>query len=187
MEKIDKANLRVFYFAKGQILAQPLHIKIFDRQNTTKQQQLPFQAERICMYTTATVTVRCLYRLSRLPGIRTEGRWPADKTAFSSPQLITQSKPYRSRNFSTKNMEIDDQDLKPHSLKFDILTPLDPSTPNARLGKLSVTGRKDVETPNFFAVSSRGVVPHLTPDVILAHTQTGGIHMALEDCEPLYT
>ncbi|KAG9229785.1 putative Queuine tRNA-ribosyltransferase-like protein [Amylocarpus encephaloides] len=78
-------------------------------------------------------------------------------------------------------MEIDGQELKSHSFKFDVLTALGPSTPAARLGKLSLTGRKDINTPNFFAVSSRGVVPHLTPDVISAHAQTGGIHMALED------
>jgi queuine tRNA-ribosyltransferase subunit QTRTD1 len=46
-----------------------------------------------------------------------------------------------------------------------------------------VEGRKDLETPNFLAVSSRGVIPHMTPDVIAASTQIGGIHMAIEDCK----
>jgi queuine tRNA-ribosyltransferase len=65
---------------------------------------------------------------------------------------------------------------------FDILSHFDPSVVGPRLGRLRVQGRKEVETPNLMAVSSRGVVPHLTPDVI-ANTQITGVHMALEDCE----
>jgi queuine tRNA-ribosyltransferase subunit QTRTD1 len=66
---------------------------------------------------------------------------------------------------------------------FEILTHIDPNSAGPRLGRLSIQGRRDLETPNFFAVTSRGVVPHLTPDVISAHTQVGGVHMALEDCK----
>jgi hypothetical protein len=54
---------------------------------------------------------------------------------------------------------------------------------SARLGKLAMKGRKVIETPNFLAVASRGVVPHITPDVISQHTSIGGVHMALEDCK----
>lgn len=53
----------------------------------------------------------------------------------------------------------------------------------ARLGRLVVPGRKDIETPNFIAITSRGVVPHISPDVIFTSTQFGGVHMALEDCK----
>lgn len=65
---------------------------------------------------------------------------------------------------------------------FEILSHIDPSAAGPRLGRLSIHGRRDVETPNFFAVTSRGVLPHLTPDVVAAHTNIGGVHMALEDC-----
>ncbi|KAL7931259.1 tRNA-guanine(15) transglycosylase-like protein [Trichoderma chlorosporum] len=51
----------------------------------------------------------------------------------------------------------------------------------ARLGKLSLPGKKAVETPNFFAVTSRGAVPHLTPDNFKRHTSINGVYMALED------
>ncbi|RFU73672.1 trna-guanine transglycosylase family [Trichoderma arundinaceum] len=51
----------------------------------------------------------------------------------------------------------------------------------ARLGKLSLPGRKAIETPNFFAVTSRGAVPHVTPDNLRKHTSVGGVYMALED------
>jgi len=77
----------------------------------------------------------------------------------------------------------------PESLKelrglvFKILGHFDTSTTGPRLGRLAVKGRQELETPNFLAVSSRGVAPHLTPDVISAHTKLGGVHMALEDCK----
>jgi queuine tRNA-ribosyltransferase accessory subunit len=66
---------------------------------------------------------------------------------------------------------------------FEILSFLDAGAAGPRLGRLVIKGRQDLETPNFFAVSSRGVVPHLTPDVISVHTSIGGVHMALEDCK----
>jgi queuine tRNA-ribosyltransferase accessory subunit len=53
----------------------------------------------------------------------------------------------------------------------------------ARLGQISLKGRKPIETPDFLAITSRGVVPHLTPDVVREHTQFGGVHLALEDCK----
>lgn len=53
----------------------------------------------------------------------------------------------------------------------------------ARLGKLSFPGKKVVETPNFFAVTSRGAIPHLTPDNLKRHTSINGMYMALEDCK----
>jgi Queuine tRNA-ribosyltransferase len=54
---------------------------------------------------------------------------------------------------------------------------------NARLGELAIKGRKVIQTPNYLAVTSRGVVPHITPDVMSQHTGIGGVHVALEDCK----
>lgn len=51
----------------------------------------------------------------------------------------------------------------------------------ARIGSLNRRGQI-LETPNFLAITSRGVVPHLTPDVLTQHTQFEGVHMAIEDC-----
>lgn len=53
----------------------------------------------------------------------------------------------------------------------------------ARVGRLSLPGRRPLETPNFVAVASRGAVPHLTPDVVMDHTSFGAAYMAMEDCE----
>lgn len=68
-------------------------------------------------------------------------------------------------------------------LAFRILGHFEVGTVGPRLGRLAVKGRQELETPNFLAVSSRGVVPHLAPDVISAHAKFGGVHMALEDCK----
>ena len=66
---------------------------------------------------------------------------------------------------------------------FRILSRADPSVVGPRLGLLAVLGRKHLETPNFVAITSRGAVPHITPDLISSQTNIGGVHMALEDCE----
>lgn len=57
------------------------------------------------------------------------------------------------------------------------------STSRARCGTLKIKERQEVPTPNFYAVASRGVVPHLTPDVLAKHTEIGGVYIALEDCK----
>ncbi len=54
---------------------------------------------------------------------------------------------------------------------------------NARTGKLTLKGRNVIETPNFLAITSRGAVPHITPDVMLEHTGIRGVHISLEDCK----
>ncbi|KAI3396391.1 hypothetical protein diail_12199 [Diaporthe ilicicola] len=51
----------------------------------------------------------------------------------------------------------------------------------ARLGRLVLPQRQAMDTPNYFAVASRGVVPHLTPDTIARHGRLSGAYMALED------
>lgn len=55
----------------------------------------------------------------------------------------------------------------------------------ARLGRLAIAGRAPIDTPNFIGVTSRGTLPHLTPDNIARHLQTTGAYMALEDCKLL--
>ncbi|RFU31505.1 hypothetical protein B7463_g4801, partial [Scytalidium lignicola] len=64
---------------------------------------------------------------------------------------------------------------------FEILGGVDSNVVGPRIGRMVLNGRKDVQTPNFFALSSRGAVPHITPDVISSSTDISGVHMALED------
>lgn len=52
-----------------------------------------------------------------------------------------------------------------------------------RLGRLTIANRRVIETPNFLAVASRGVIPHLTPDNTIRHTKFDAAYMALEDCQ----
>lgn len=59
-----------------------------------------------------------------------------------------------------------------------------PSDPRrARLGCISVKGRRTLDTPNFLALTSRGVVPHISPDVVGEQTKFAGVYTAIEDCE----
>ena len=69
------------------------------------------------------------------------------------------------------------------SVNFELLGHQHGSEGRPRLGRLNVQGRRTLETPGFLAVGSRGVVPHISPDVIASQTDIGGIHLALEDCK----
>ncbi|TLS30565.1 hypothetical protein PpBr36_02389 [Pyricularia pennisetigena] len=67
---------------------------------------------------------------------------------------------------------------------MELFTLLRASTPGAgaRLGRLSLPGRNPIDTPNFFSGTSRGVVPHLTPDNLCRHhDMVRGAYMAFED------
>jgi queuine tRNA-ribosyltransferase subunit QTRTD1 len=72
---------------------------------------------------------------------------------------------------------------KGKTVAFEILSQFDAGIVGPRLGRLAVPERRVLETPNFFAITSRGVVPHIAPDIIAADTQIGGVHIALEDCK----
>lgn len=69
-------------------------------------------------------------------------------------------------------------------MRFDILRAVTGNGNAARLGRLVLpdSQRQPVDTPNFFALTSRGVVPHLTPDTIARHVEIPGVYMAMEDC-----
>ncbi|OHW94659.1 queuine tRNA-ribosyltransferase [Colletotrichum incanum] len=64
---------------------------------------------------------------------------------------------------------------------FEILKKAVNGTSAARLGRLSLPKRNPIETPNYIAVASRGVVPHVTPDNLEKHTSISAAYMALED------
>lgn len=68
-------------------------------------------------------------------------------------------------------------------MRFEIWKAVGGNGASARLGRLTLPQRQTVETPNFFAVTSRGAVPHLTPDTIARYESFPGVYMAMEDCE----
>jgi queuine tRNA-ribosyltransferase len=68
-------------------------------------------------------------------------------------------------------------------MRFEILKTALKDGATARLGRLAFAGRLPIDTPNFIGVTSRGALPHLTPDNVDKHLQVSGTFMALEDCE----
>lgn len=58
------------------------------------------------------------------------------------------------------------------------------STLAPRLGRLSFPGRQAIDTPHYLAITSRGVVPHLTQDSFARDTRIAGVYVGLEDCRP---
>ncbi|KAH7033593.1 tRNA-guanine(15) transglycosylase-like protein [Microdochium trichocladiopsis] len=67
---------------------------------------------------------------------------------------------------------------------FEILKNVKLDHGAARVGRLALPrqrARLPIDTPNFIAITSRGSVPHMTPDVVTRHTQLAGAYMALED------
>lgn len=68
-------------------------------------------------------------------------------------------------------------------MRFEVLKGALKDGVAARVGRLAFAGRLPIDTPNFIGITSRGTVPHLTPDNVGKHLQTTGAYMALEDCE----
>ena len=66
-----------------------------------------------------------------------------------------------------------------HPVSFDITTE---SQHGPRLGRLSFPGRDAIDTPNFIPASSRGVIPHVTPDMMRDYLSVNSVYAALEDC-----
>ena len=54
-----------------------------------------------------------------------------------------------------------------------------------RLGRFALPGRRALPTPHYIAISSRGTVPHVSPDMLRWHTDVRGVYVALEDCKLL--
>jgi len=51
-----------------------------------------------------------------------------------------------------------------------------------RLGQLTIQGRPAIATPAFIACTSRGVIPHVTQDVLSKLTRVSLVYIGLEDC-----
>ncbi|KAK3359829.1 tRNA-guanine(15) transglycosylase-like protein [Lasiosphaeria hispida] len=70
---------------------------------------------------------------------------------------------------------------EPTAMVFEVLKAAIIDGSAARLGRMALAGRRSVDTPNYLAVTSRGVVPHMTPDNVGKHLHSAGVYMALED------
>lgn len=52
-----------------------------------------------------------------------------------------------------------------------------------RLGTLNLPGKNPIKTPHFLALTSRGLIPHITQDNLKAHLNVRSMHVSLEDCK----
>jgi queuine tRNA-ribosyltransferase subunit QTRTD1 len=71
--------------------------------------------------------------------------------------------------------------LPPEMLAFTLKQAVT-STLRARVGQL-LRGRTAIETPHYVVTTSRGVVPHVSPDVLAKRTAVSAVYVPLEDCE----
>ena len=53
----------------------------------------------------------------------------------------------------------------------------------ARLASLTVQNRPSIQTPHYLVPTSRGVIPHLSPDTLQRHTNISAVYIGLEDCK----
>ncbi|KAI1391597.1 tRNA-guanine transglycosylase [Hypoxylon trugodes] len=72
-------------------------------------------------------------------------------------------------------------DLSLEHIMFDVVKSVAADGGGPRVGHLAIPKRESIDTPNFFGLASRGVMPHMTPDVVAKHTELNGSYMALED------
>lgn len=71
-------------------------------------------------------------------------------------------------------------------LRFQVLQKgASAATSGSRLGRLCISSRNDVLTPSYVAVTSRGVIPHLSQDTLRDKSDVKGVYLALEDCKPM--
>lgn len=68
-------------------------------------------------------------------------------------------------------------------MRFEIIKGALKDGAAARVGRLAFAGRLPIDTPNFIGMTSRGALPHMTPDNVGKHLQVTGAYMALEDCK----
>jgi queuine tRNA-ribosyltransferase subunit QTRTD1 len=75
--------------------------------------------------------------------------------------------------------------LRDEMLSFSIVKSAAPNTVGPRLGSLIIPRRKPIQTPHYLALTSRGVIPHISQDTLRDNTDVKGVYLALEDCEAL--
>ncbi|KAK4138000.1 tRNA-guanine transglycosylase [Trichocladium antarcticum] len=78
-------------------------------------------------------------------------------------------------------MTVDTREFGSAAMSFEILRAALGDGAAARLGRLAFAGRRPIDTPNFIGITSRGAIPHITPDNVARHLNVGGAYMALED------
>ncbi|EAQ90712.1 hypothetical protein CHGG_02647 [Chaetomium globosum CBS 148.51] len=78
-------------------------------------------------------------------------------------------------------MTVDTHNQDSAAMRFEVFKGALKDGVAARVGRIAFAGRLPIDTPNFIGITSRGTVPHVTPDNVGKHLQTTGAYMALED------
>jgi queuine tRNA-ribosyltransferase accessory subunit len=73
----------------------------------------------------------------------------------------------------------------PDEMMSFMLAQFESNSLGPRLGRLLRHGRTPLQTPLYVATTSRGVVPHISQDVLQRHTSISAAYIALEDCKLL--
>lgn len=82
---------------------------------------------------------------------------------------------------STETLMRNLDQLPPEMMDFVLLKTTGALAP--RLGRLSLAGRKSIATPGFIGNTSRGVIPHISPDTYRKSIDLNGVYIAIEDCK----
>lgn len=81
--------------------------------------------------------------------------------------------------------EIDQDNTTTENMKIPFATVHGTSSPGglaARVGKFVLPNRKPIQTPHYITITSRGAVPHISPDIVRNSTSIGSLYVGLEDC-----
>lgn len=70
--------------------------------------------------------------------------------------------------------------MPPEMIEFTLLKTKGALAP--RLGRISLAERKLIQTPAFIGNTSRGVIPHISPDSFRKSVDVNGVYVPLEDC-----
>ncbi|KEF54802.1 uncharacterized protein A1O9_09244 [Exophiala aquamarina CBS 119918] len=78
-------------------------------------------------------------------------------------------------------MNSDPGPLLPDEMFRFVLQHVAPSESGARLGELALRQKQRINTPHYIVPSSRGAIPHLSPDNLIRNTRISAVYVPLED------
>lgn len=84
-------------------------------------------------------------------------------------------------------MAFDDGGETPREMLNFVLRQGDFTKAGLRLGQLARRGGAEVATPTFIASTSRGIIPHITQDVMSKLIKVPAVYIGLEDCKSSFT
>ncbi|KAI9891252.1 MAG: hypothetical protein M1814_002942 [Vezdaea aestivalis] len=81
----------------------------------------------------------------------------------------------------------DDEPTMPSKPTFRLRPAFSAHAFRPRRGTFHIPHRTPLETPTFIPLTSRGTIPHLSPDMVQEHTRSYSAQIALEDCMSIHS